>query len=99
MAVMPSFAAMALMPSPWMSLVINVPCAVGELVSFKRTGMSKSLTGVTVCGCKIFAPKYASSAASSNDRLDMAWVSGTKRGSLLWKPSISVQIRTVKNVS
>ena len=44
---------------------IQTPRAVGSIVLSRRTGMLAYLAGWIQVGCRIFAPKYASSAASS----------------------------------
>jgi len=53
------------------------------MVFFNLTGMLFIFAGLTVAGCSILAPKYASSAASSNDNSRITLVFSTKRGSLL----------------
>ena len=49
--------------------VMSVPAPSGFHELRMRTGMLRSTAGRIVLGCSTFAPKYASSAASANDRL------------------------------
>ncbi len=48
--------------------------------------------GWIVAGCSTFAPKYASSDASPNERCGTTCTSRTIRGSAVSMPSTSVQI-------
>ena len=88
----PSFAATALTPTLPASLVITVPAASGCMVFNNLTGTFSCCAGQIHVGCKIFAPKYANSAASSKLNCSMATVLLTIRGSLLCIPSMSVHI-------
>ena len=73
-AVIPSLAATALKFRTGLSLVIRVPSSPGFIVFFMRTGMFALFAGCILEGCRIFAPKYANSAASSKERLRSGWV-------------------------
>jgi hypothetical protein len=66
-ALIQSFAATALIPSSPKLAVIIVPFASGCMVFKSLTGMFLFCAGKMQVGCKNFAPKQASSAASSND--------------------------------
>ena len=65
--VMPRLCAIALIPcadtSRRSSMI--VPGASGSLELQMRTGMPSCTAGAIVRGCRTFAPKYASSAASA----------------------------------
>jgi hypothetical protein len=54
--------------------------------------MSVDIAGRIVLGCNTFAPKYASSDASPNDRCATTRGSRTTLGSAVSMPSTSVQI-------
>ena len=56
-AMMPSLAATALMPSLPASLVITVPAASGCIVFNNLTGTFSCCAGQIQVGCKILAPK------------------------------------------
>ncbi len=69
---------------------VPVPSGFRELKM--NTGMPFRTAGAIVLGCSTFAPKLASSAASSNRMCAMRRASGTTRGSAVSIPSTSVQI-------
>src|SRR5690606_41904760 len=97
-AVILSLAAIALIPADVSLPEIKVPGAAGSMVLRRRTGMLPSLAGNTLVGCRILAPKYASSAASSKDSSAIDLVPSTTRGSLLCIPSIAVHIVTAETL-
>lgn len=74
------------------SATMFVPAAAGRREFRMRTGMFFSFAGITVAGCSTFAPKYASSAASSNEIVFTGRASGTILGSQVSTPSTSLQI-------
>ena len=57
-----------------------------------RTGMPEPTAGRIVLGCSTFAPKYASSEASSKLSRETTRGAATTRGSAVSMPSTSVQI-------
>ncbi len=69
-----------------------VPGASGLMVLRMRTGMFLAAAGWMDFGCSTFAPKYASSAASANERYGTSFGPSTTRGSAVSMPSTSVQI-------
>src|SRR5688500_5475705 len=91
-AVIPSFAATAFAPFDETSDEIVVPFAVGSIVLSNLTGTLYCCAGQIEAGCKILAPKYANSAASSKLRFSIGTVLFTIRGSLLCIPLMSVHI-------
>ena len=74
------------------SAVIIVPATSGRRELRMRTGMFLATAGRIVLGCSTFAPKYASSDASSNDSSGTRTGLATTRGSAVSIPSTSVQI-------
>ena len=72
--------------------VIIVPAFSGRRELRMRTGMFFDTAGRIVLGWSTFAPKYASSEASANDRQGTTRGCGTMRGSAVSIPSTSVQI-------
>src|SRR5688572_24508749 len=74
------------------SAVISVPRAWARCELRMRTGMLRDTAGCIVDGCSTFAPKYASSEASANDRCGTTCGFLTIRGSAVSMPSTSVQI-------
>src|SRR5688572_16079923 len=74
------------------SPVISVPRAWARCELRMRTGMLRDTAGCIVDGCSTFAPKYASSEASANDRCGTTCGFLTIRGSAVSMPSTSVQI-------
>src|SRR5688500_15790601 len=74
------------------SPVISVPRACARCEFRIRTGMLRATAGWMVEGCSTFAPKYASSDASANDRCGTTCGFFTMRGSAVSMPSTSVQI-------
>src|SRR6516165_11281967 len=74
------------------SRVMRVPVPFGFLELSMYTGMFFSTAGSTVKGCRTFAPKYASSDASSKEISFTFHAELTIRGSAVIMPSTSVQI-------
>ena len=72
--------------------VMTLPVPSGRRELRIRTGISCSTAGRIVDGCSTLAPKYASSAASANDRRGTRRGLATTRGSADSMPSTSVQI-------
>ena len=79
-------------PSGVPAAVMTLPVPSGLRELRMRTGMSCSTAGRIVAGCSTLAPKYASSAASANDRCGTRRGVATTRGSAVSMPSTSVQI-------
>ena len=94
MMVMRFFAAMAL--NGFRQCVararIRVPSLPGLREFSTSTGMFFCTAGSNVEGCRTFAPKYASSAASSKAIVLMRSAFGQIFGSVVFMPSTSVQI-------
>mmetsp|Transcript_39217 Transcript_39217/g.94378 ORF Transcript_39217/g.94378 Transcript_39217/m.94378 type:complete len:292 (+) Transcript_39217:1359-2234(+) len=78
------FASLKLEQRPWMT----VPSNPGLKIFRTYTGMFESMHGTIALGCRTWAPKYASSMASSYLREDMLKASGTRRGSAVYTPSV-----------
>jgi hypothetical protein len=74
------------------SNVMRVPFPAGFSELNTNTGIPRRTAGAIVFGCSTFAPKLASSAASSNRMCSISLASSTTRGSAVSIPSTSVQI-------
>ncbi len=72
--------------------VILVPSFSALREFSTHTGMLFCIAGRMVAGCSTFAPKYASSAASSKLIVFTRSASGQMRGSVVMMPFTSVQI-------
>ena len=72
--------------------VMSVPGSPGRRAFTMRTGIPRATAGRIVLGCSTFAPKYASSDASANDRCGTRRAAGTTRGSAVSIPATSVQM-------
>ena len=70
---------------------ISVPGDDGSFAFRTYTGMSDSMQGTMHDGCRTWAPKYASSIASSNVRCWIGTASGTRSGSAVYTPLVFFQ--------
>ena len=70
---------------------ISVPGDDQSFAFRTKTGMSLSIQGTMHDGCRTWAPKYASSIASSNVRCWIGAASGTRSGSAVYTPLVFFQ--------